>query len=357
MSLRSIAGEAWAAMRRRAVLRPVLASMAGFCALVVTVLLLAGSFGAADPAGSRIPFQIATGTTGGAFFPVGEAIAGLISHPPGVDRCNKASVCGPPGLIITARSSSGTVDNVMAVNAGTADSGLARADVVAAAAKGEEQFRRGKATHVRVIASLFSENVHVVVATKAKIAGIADLRGKRVSLGSDSSGVSITAHEILAAYHVPESSLKIVRSDLLGAVQMLQAGKLDAVFTVGSVPVTQVTGVLASGKARLLPIDGAGRDRLLKMTPTLAKGEIAANAYQGQGATQTVSTQAVWIVRDSAPEALVYGITRALFDPANRDGLAASHPAAREIGLSTAALNPPAPLHPGAARFYNEVRR
>ena len=61
-------------------------------------------------------------------------------------------------------------------------------------------------------------------------------------------------------------------------------------------------------------------------------------------------------MRDSVPDALVYGITRALFNPANRDALAASHPSAREIGLATAALNPPAPLHPGAARYYPEAR-
>ena len=66
---------------------------------------------------------------------------------------------------------------------------------------------------------------------------------------------------------------------------------------------------------------------------------------------------ALWIVRDSVPEGLVYGITRALFNPANRDALSASHPSAREIGLTTAALMPPAPLHPGAARFYADAAR
>ncbi len=67
------------------------------------------------------------------------------------------------------------------------------------------------------------------------------------------------------------------------------------------------------------------------------------------------ASRAVWIVRDTVPEALVYGITRALFNPANHDRLTQSHPSAREIGLATAALNAPAPLHPGAARFYREA--
>ena len=336
----------------------LLGPLAGFCALVVTVLLLAGSFGAADTASGRIPFQIATGSTAGAFFPVGEAIAGLVSHPVGVDRCDRPTVCGPSGLVVTARTSQGTVENVLAVNNGMADSGLARGDVVADAVRGEGQFRRsGKATHVRVIASLFSEEVHLIAAGKAKIRNVADLRGKRVSLGSSISGVSFTARAILAAYRVPEGDLKIVDADLPAALAMIKAGKLDAVFTVGSMPLQPVQNFLASAvNGRLVPIDGKGRDRLMKTTPAFIKASIPPNVYPGQGGVQTVSTSALWIVRDSVPDALVYGMTRALFDPANHDALAASHPAAREIGLATAALNPPAPLHPGAAKFYREMK-
>ena len=162
-------------------------------------LLLAGGFGVAQTQGSRIPFQIATGATTGAFFPVGEAIAGFVSHPLGLTRCDRTTVCGPAGLVITARTSQGTVDNVIAVNTGAAESGLAQADVVAAAVRGEGQFRRsGKANHVRVIASLFSEDVHLIVAAKSPIRGINDLRGKRVSLGIADSSINLTARAILA---------------------------------------------------------------------------------------------------------------------------------------------------------------
>ena len=89
----------------------------------------------------------------------------------------------------------------------------------------------------------------------------------------------------------------------------------------------------------------------------VSTGVIAAGSYGGNGAIATVSARALWIVRDSVPDALVYGITRALFSPKNRDVLAASHPSAREIGLATASALPPAPLHPGAARFYSETAR
>ena len=336
---------------------PALIGISGFPAAVLAVLVLGFNPGAADTP-SRISFQIATGSTAGTYFPVGEAIAGLISHPPGVDRCDTQNVCGPAGLIVSTRTSEGAVDNVIDVNQGDVDSGLAQSDVVAAAVRGDGSFRKlGPQRHVRVIASLFSEQVHLVVAANTKIRGVADLKGKRVSIGSDGSGVGITAREILSAYRVPESAMKESHDDLFNAVSLMKQGRLDAFFAVGGVPLDPVSDLITSGRARLVPIDGKGRDRLLKMVPSISTAAIPAHAYPGTGATETVSARALWIVRDSAPDALVYDITRALFSPKNYDALAASHPSAREIGLATAAQAPPAPLHPGAAHFYADATR
>ena len=319
----------------------------------IAVLAVSAAVMAADT--PRISFQIATGSTTGTFFPVGEAIAGLLSHPPGVNRCEIANVCGPAGLIVSARTSEGTMDNLLSVNDGGVESGLAQSDVIAAAVKGAGPFKaKGKQSHVRVIASLFSEQVHLVVSEKANIKKISDLRGKRVSLGLAGSGVGFTAREILTAYRVPEAKLKLVSQDTMGAIALMKQGKLDAFFAVGGVPIAGVGDLLASRSARLLPIAGPVRDRLAKSEPSL---EIATITYPGQEPVATVSTRALWIVRDSVPENLVYGITRALFNPANREAISASHPSAREIALNTAALMPPAALHPGAARFYAEAAR
>jgi uncharacterized protein len=316
---------------------------------------LAASAAAVAADTPRIPFQIATGSTAGTYFPVGEAIAGLISHPPGVNRCEAANVCGPTGLIVSARTSEGTMDNLLSVNDGGVESGLAQSDVIAAAVKGTGPFKsKGKQSHVRVIASLFSEEVHLVVADKANIKSVGDLKNKRVSLGLAGSGDGFTAREILAAYHVPEARLKQVALETSSAIALMKQGKLDAFFVVGGMPVDGVGDLLTSGAAKLVPIVGPGRDQLLTVEPSLTPAVIE---YPGQPSVATVATRAFWIVRDSVPDGLVYGITRALFNPANREALGASHPSAREIGLATAALMPPAPLHPGAARFYAEAAR
>src|ERR1700742_3770327 len=152
-----------------------------FAGLVLWALVTGGKLGEDVP--NRIAFQIATGSTEGVYFPVGQAMAGLISHPPGVGRCDTATVCGPAGVVLSARTSEGTTDNLRSVNQGLVDSGFADGDAIAAAVKGLGVFRR-PATHLRVIAALSPEEAHLVVAATSDIQSIADLRGKRVLMGA-----------------------------------------------------------------------------------------------------------------------------------------------------------------------------
>jgi TRAP transporter TAXI family solute receptor len=335
-----------------------LIALFGFAVLVVGALVTGGNLGLADASAGRISFQIATGSTEGIYFPVGQAMAGLISHPPGVGRCETATVCGPSNVILSARTSGGAAENLRAVNQGLVDSGLAQGDTIASAVAGQGAFRRsGKLDHLRVIAALFNEEAQLVVARDSKIRTVQDLRGKRMMLGADNSGSLQRARQILTAFHVPWWRVKTVSSDAGDAARLLRDGKLDAYFVVSGVPLDSVRALIRAGKARLVPIDGEGRDQLIRAVPQLVPAVIPAGAYPGQGVVETVATRAWWVTRDSESDALVYGITRALFNPANRDALAASHPAARDISLGYATANAPAPIHPGAARFYREMGR
>ncbi len=338
--------------------RRTLSLSAAGLAAIGGALLLAAGLGSAQGLSPRISFQILTGSTGGTYFPVGQLIAGLLSHPPGVDRCETAPVCGPAGLIISARTSDGAVANVLAVDAGRAESGLAQGDVIAEAVKGAGPFRKaGSQRAVRIVADLFPEDVHLLVARAAKIQSVADLKGKRVSLGAPSSGTSVTVHAILAAYNLSEARMKARHDASDVDAQLLQQGQLDAFFFVGGRPVDLVDDLIARGVARLVPIDGKGRDRLVKAVPALAPDVIPAGTYRGTPAVQTVSVRALWIVNAQVPDGLVYGLTRALFDPGNRDALNGGLRSAAMIRLDSATENLPAPLHPGAARFYREVGR
>jgi len=337
--------------------RRIASLAAAFAATVLVAVLAAANLGSAQSLGPRVTFQILTGSTGGTYFPVGQLMAGLLSHPPGVDRCENGDACGPPGVMISARSSDGAVENVLAVNAGRAESGLAQGDVVAQAIAGTGPFRRaGKQANIRVIADLFVEDVHLLAARNAKIASVADLKGKRVSLGADSSGTAVTARAVLAAYGIADWRMKTEHDSTDVAAERMRKGQLDAFFFVGGPPVALIDDLVLHGVARVVPIDGKGRDRLLKAVPALAADTIAAGTYRGMPATPTVSMHALWIVNARQPERLVYGLTRALFNSANRDPLSANR-SAGQIRLATATADLPAPLHPGALHYYRDTGR
>lgn len=330
---------------------PILAGF-GLAALVLVSALMAGG----QTSVQRISFVIATGPTGGSYFPIGEAIAALISHPPGVYRCERAGVCGPSGLIASARTSPGAVANVLAVNSQTVDSALAQSDVIAEGVAGQGVFQQvGRQSRVRAIAALYPEDVHLVATKVSRIHAIGDLMGKRVSLGPATSGSSVTAGAILAAYRLPTTRMKINRDPSEVAAAKLDKGQIDAMFFVGGAPVPLVRELLASGRAVLVPIDGESRKRLLAQSKTLSADSIPAGLYPNAGRIETVSMRAVWIVNQSEPDVVVHGIAKALFNPANRDMLAGSHRSAQFIHLDSAAANLPVPLHPGAARFYAEM--
>jgi hypothetical protein len=304
----------------------------------------------------RLSFEVVTGSTAGTYFPMGELIAGIVSHPPGLARCEARGVCGPPGLMVSARSSEGAVANVLAVDAGSVDSGLAQANVVADAVAGRGAFRKaGRQTHIRAIANLFPETVQLVVAARSHIAKVADLGGKRVSLGAEGSGAGVVAREILDAYRIPVRRLKLRNQSYDAAAGLLEQGKIDAFFFQGATPSPLVFDLLARGSARLIAIDGKARRRLLARVPSLAAGTIPTGTYPGAGATQTVSSRTLWVVKDSASPDIVYGILRALFHPANRALLDAGEPSGRYIRLDGASGGLTALLHPGALRFYRDM--
>lgn len=281
-------------------------------------------------------------------------MAQLLSHPPGVGRCESAAVCGPAGLIVSTRATEGSVANVIAVNAGMTNSGLAQADTVALAVAGKGSFGKpGPARALRVIADLYGEDVHLLAAKDAKIAGVGDLRGKRVSVSTEGSGTIITARSILSAYRLTERNFVPNYDPADKAIDLLQDGKLDAIFFVGGTPVSLVAQLIEEGVAALVPIDGAGREILLAREPYLSAHTIAQGTYGSAPAVDTVMVDALWITDDSQPEALIYAMVKALFNPANRNVLDTNRVGAHFFDPAAAAWVK-MPLHPGALRYYVE---
>ena len=326
---------------------------ASACVILGLMLTNAVAAQSLDPP-PRISFQISTGSTTGTYFPFGQRLAELLSHPPGVGRCEAADACGPAGLIVTTRASEGSIANLIAVNSGAVDSGLAQTDVVAMAVAGQGPFRKtGAAKQLRVIANLYGEDVHLLAAKDAKITSVADLKGKRVSLSTEGSGTINTARAVLAAYRLSERTVVPNYDSAEKAIDLLQNGKLDAIFFVGGAPVNLIEQLLDEGVV-LVPIDGAGRQRLLARDSSLSAHVIPEGTYTGAPAVETVSVDALWVTDAAQPDALVYGMVKALFNPANRAALDMEKLSTHFLDVNSA-IAASAPLHPGAARYYTEV--
>jgi uncharacterized protein len=338
--------------------QPVRWSLAAgvIAALTLTGIFAAKSAAQAVDSPQRIAFQISTGSTTGTYFPVGALLAQMLSHPPGVARCEAANICGPSGLIVSTMASQGSVANVLAVNSGMVTSGLVQTDVVSLAVAGQGPFRKiGPAKRLRVIADLYGEDLQLVAAKKAKIKSITDLRGKRVSLSTEGSGTIVTARAVLAAYGLSEKTVHPDYSSPETAVDLLRAGKLDALFFVGGTPVNMVQQLLDENIAFLMPISGEGRKRLLAKEPYLSIHTIPIGTYSGSPAVETVSVDALWITESSQPDNLIYGMLKALYNPANRSTLQTDKQGTHFIDLAFGPRSGPAPLHAGAERYFKEA--
>lgn len=316
-------------------------------ATVVTVIVLAAARAQNLPL--RRSFEIATGPASSMQFQVGEAIAGAVSHPPGLARCERGTLCGPPGVIVSARSSDGAIANILAVEGGQVSSGIAESYVVGNAVAGKGLFRKlGKQGHVRVVADLFGETVYLVASTKTPIKTVSQLKARRVSLGNPDSGTESIAAAVLAAYGVTR-----LRSEHLGddaAAAALRAGKLDAFFVVGRGIPAPVAGLLGRGEARLVAIRGGGRSKLLRSVKGLSVVSVP-----GPVPLETISCRVVWIVSDTVPADNVYALLRALYHPSNRTFLLQRGGLVPDVKSGMASGMTALPLHAGAQRFYRDA--
>jgi TRAP transporter TAXI family solute receptor len=244
---------------------------------------------------------------------------------------------------------------LLAVNSGMVSSGLAQADVVALAVAGEGPFKKGgPAKRLRVIADLYGEDLHLIAAKKAKIKSVADLKGKRVSLSTEGSGTNVTARTVLAAYRL-DRAITPNYDSAEKAVDLLQAGKLDAMFFVGGTPVNLVQQLLDEDVAVLVPINGDNLKRLLAKERFLAPHTIPKGTYPNTPDIETVSVDALWMTDTSQPDALIYGMLKALFNPANRATIQAERMGSHFMDLARGATDGNASLHPGAVRFFMEA--
>lgn len=301
-------------------------------------------------------FRIATGTTGGTYFPIGGLIANAISNPPGSRPCDKGGSCGVPGLIAVAQATIGSVENIDLLRASTVEAGMVQADIAYWAYTGTGTYAgRPPFTQLRSIGTLYAEAIHIVVRADSGILTIPDLRGKVVSVGEEGSGTLVDVRVVLEAYGLSEKDLDPRYLKPGTAADRLARGEVDAFSIVGGAPVSAVSDAAGRLPVRLVPIDGPVAERLRQTQRFFAEAVVAADTYPGVPAATTLSVGAELLVRAETSDETVYGVTRALWHENTRRLLAEGHPKGRSIDPSRAVTAIAVPLHPGAERYYREV--
>jgi TRAP transporter TAXI family solute receptor len=289
---------------------------------------------------------VGTGNTGGVFFPYGGGLA----------RIGSAKL---PRTEMTAEVTGGSVDNLKLLHKKEADLALTTLDSVYDAIRGEGAYKDVGKVPACAIAVLYESFIHVVALEGNGIRTVADMRGKRISVGSPGSSTEEVANRILAASGLdPAKDIKREFLSISESAAAMKDKKIDAFFWIGGLPTAAVTDLAATPGIALEFLDATGLyDAMVRQYGavygklTLAKGTYPglAKDVAGLGVANLVAVNA------SMPEALVRDLLRTLFD--NAAEVQKVHPEAKSFALANAVKGSdtaPVPFHPGAIGFYRE---
>ncbi len=308
-----------------------------FATCAVLLAPLAGCVSHAEPQHTeRRVLRLTTGTPGGGFYPLGEALVHAL----------RAAM---PDVDVDRRESPGSVQNVEALQRGDADLGFAFAHVAYVAFVGRLESR--PLDKLRGIAVLQPNPLHLVVRAGSDIRSIADLRGRHVSVGPAGSGTALTASLVLQAFGIAPASLQLEMLPFNESSERLIAGTLDAIIVDAGYPTEAISRATAAG-ARLLPIEGPPVERLRHDFPLLRLAAIPAGTYPATpDSVHTIAADNVLLCRSDLDERLVYELTKAFF--AALPTLSAEQTSLRLVDVTQLPATP-VPLHDGAARYYRE---
>ncbi len=297
-------------------------------------LTACGNTGTTSGAGAT-KLTVGTGGTSGTYYAYGGVLGNHI----------KANT----GITINVVSTDGSKANLLGMEKGNYQLGTVQSDVIAYAWEGTRLFE-SKIDSFRVIGGLYAETVQLVTMDPA-IKTVADLRGKKVSIGAAGSGVYFNALDVLAAAGLSEDDIVAQRQSFGDSADALKDGKIDAAFIVAGAPTPAIQELSASKDIYIVPIDGAVASKLMEGDSFYTEYKIPANTYKGQTAeVLTVAVKATLVVNASVSEDDVYKITKAIFDNPS----AISHAKAAELSLENATQGMAVPFHAGAAKYFAE---
>lgn len=287
--------------------------------------------------------SIATGGTGGVYYPMGGGLASVLSK-------------HVPGMSATAEVTGGSVDNLNLVHSGKPYLAFTMADAAKDALDGDGKFKNKK-VDLKTLLVLYPNRMHVVTVEATGIKSMKDLKGKRISTGSPGSATEVMAFRLLEAAGLnKDKDVKRERLSVAESVNAIKDRKIEAFFWVGGLPTAAVTDLANSPGMKIVMIDHASEvDAMNKQYGNLYFKDVIPKAtYSGMAADNKIASVAnILVVNAKMPDDEAYKIVKAVFD--NKEELVRTHQeyATLSVGDQKAASTP-IPFHPGAAKYLKE---
>jgi TRAP transporter TAXI family solute receptor len=304
---------------------------------LLMVVALVFSFAAC---GGTTTMTMGTGSPTGTYYAYGGILGQYIK--------NNANIA------VNAVSTGGSKDNIQGIDVGDYQLGTVQSDVMDYAWNGTRSFEKdGKVESFRTVAGLYAEAVQLIT-VNPEINSVADLKGKKVSIGAPGSGVYFNAIDVLSAAGIAETDIKPQYQNFDESADALKDGKIDAAFIVAGAPTPAITELsMTNTNTRIVPIDGAFAEKLMKDNTFYSVYKIPANTYSNQTEEiSTVTVKATLIVSADANQEEVYNLTAALFD--NIEAISKEHAKGAELSLQNATEGLTVPFHAGAAKYFKE---
>jgi hypothetical protein len=308
---------------------------------IVRIAALAAGLVAAAAQAQNI--SIATGGTGGVYYPLGGGMAATLSK-------------YVPGMQATAEVTGGSVANLQLIGTGKPYIALTMADATLDAYKGQDKFT-GKPVPVRTLAVLYPNRMHVVTITATGIKRMADLKGKRLSTGSGGSATEVMAFRVIEAAGLDrDKDMTRERLGVAESVNALKDRKIDGFFWVGGLPTAAVTDLANSPGVTIQMIDHADLVPAMnkKYGNLYVKDTIGKDIYKGMATDNAQATvMNILIAHEKMDDKTAYTIVKTLFD--KREDLIRAHKEAENIKLENQKTEASSvPWHPGAIKFFAE---
>jgi TRAP transporter TAXI family solute receptor len=305
------------------------------CLLVASVALVA------SPAGAATFINVLTGGTSGVYYPLGVALANVIGK-------------AMPDAKTSVQATKASVENLNLLQAGRGEIAFTLGDSLSDAWKGNEEAGfKAPLKKLRGIAAIYPNYIQIVARADSGIKTLADLKGKKISVGAPKSGTELNARAILNAAGITYKDFSKVEYLPFGeSVELMKNRQLDVTLQSAGLGVSSLRDLATAMQIVVVSVP----PEIIKKVndPAYIATVIPANTYQGQTTdVPAAAVQNYLVTHEGVSNDVVYGMTKALWT--NLDQLVAAHSAAKAISLKHALVGMPVPLHPGAEKYYHEV--